>query len=159
MSKPRPTIGQQDWGNVLNDHLGQLMPAGGGINSGVDFPPTTNLVEGYVFVKLEPQGIGRFPTGFYQWNGLTWLPLLEAPLNKFTSQFFTFLADGVVIDERLEFNSTPTYPDISFVLDPLDTRMLIRYNFEYTIKRGGIKEEVELKKPTFGLVFRPAKVL
>jgi len=53
MPKATPTIGQKDWGNILNMHLSQIMnPATGGFNIASTDP--TNLTaedEGYTFIN------------------------------------------------------------------------------------------------------------
>ena len=70
MAKNRPTTGQQGWGGVLNAHLNQLMPNGGGINFS-DTRPTTLTTDddGYTMVDTLTREIIR-------WDGNDWVILM-----------------------------------------------------------------------------------
>ncbi len=74
MAKAQPSVGQKQWGTILNSHIAQLMdPATGGINTNAGNP--TSLVaedEGYTFIDTNSGKIKRFKGTGDGTNDIDW---------------------------------------------------------------------------------------
>lgn len=79
MPKNRPAIGDQNWGNVLNSHLNQLSPNGGGLNSGdtASRPTLTAGDDGYTYLDTTTKEL-------LKWNGTGWDVLLAQGITGLT---------------------------------------------------------------------------
>lgn len=101
MPKSVPTIGQQNWGQTLNDHLAQFSsPTTGGINSGITVQRPTKGAEdtGYTYFDTTTRQVLR-------WNGTppgSWEVLLSGLPNN---QSLTVA----------EVDGTPTIPDVQTI--------------------------------------------